>query len=70
MSKTITAQVKSATKIVQLNKVPYGVYSGVWGGYRVVFGEFELKVDKGIRCPAAPCIVVHTDSKFIVQTVN
>ena len=50
-------------KIVTLpiKEIPPGDYEGVWGGYVVhatINGvDYEFKTDKGIRTPAALCVV-------------
>lgn len=62
------------TKITELtpqDKVPDGVYDGIWGGYVVTFSvngiNYEAKTEEGIRTPAAKCRVISTNGKLTVQ---
>lgn len=58
---------------VRPDDIPDGVYSGVWGSYRVSFrcgGQtYSATTSHGLRTTAAPCRVTVDDGRITVETL-
>ena len=55
-------------------RLPDGVYDGIWGGYRVTLNvggiQYEAQTQDGIRTPRAECKVTSKDGMLLVEVVS
>lgn len=68
MRRTVATQLRRKQ---DLDTLPDGTFSGVWGGYQVTFAiagiEYEARTQEGIRTPAARCRVIVHDGGITVE---
>jgi hypothetical protein len=61
-------------RVEYLERIPDGVYDGIWGGYRVTFDvggiQYDAQTVDGIRMPRAECKVTSKDGKLSVEAVR
>lgn len=61
-------------RVEHIERVPDGVYEGIWGGYFVAFSvagiNYEAQTRDGIRTMRAPCKVTVKDGKIEVEAIR
>lgn len=61
-------------RVEEIDRLPDGVYDGVWGGYVVRFAidgiDYEAQTKDGIRTPRAECKITITDGNLSVEVAR
>jgi hypothetical protein len=64
-------KVESVREVKNVEKIPFGEYSGLWGVYIVDFmignKHFEAKTENGVRGMFIPCIVVSDENGIYIK---
>lgn len=61
-------------RVEDVERLPDGIYDGIWGGYRVTFEvggiAYEAQTQDGIRTPRAECKVTSKDGRLSVEVAR
>ena len=61
-------------RVEEIERLPDGVYDGVWGGYVVRFSvdgiDYEAQTKDGIRTPRAECKITSKDGNLSVEVAR
>jgi hypothetical protein len=64
-------KIESVREVKEVNKIPFGEYLGLWGGYVVTFvignKKYEAQTEDGVRGMNIPCTVISDENGIRIK---